>query len=122
MAEYSVVDYGLMMTDKARMSAYTAALRRVVDSTSVVVDIGSGTGIFAIMACAFGARRVIAIESGPAIQVARDSARANGCSDRIEFVQAQSTEVDLDEPADIIVSDLHGVLPLYGRHLDTWTP
>lgn len=119
MVEYSVSDYGGMMADKARMDAYATALRRVVGPSSVVVDIGSGTGIFALMACALGARRVIAIEPSSVIQVARDSARANGYSDRIEFIQARSTEVQLEERADIVVSDLHGILPFYSHHLDT---
>ena len=119
MAEYSVSDYGGMMADKARMDAYATALRRVIGPTSVVVDIGSGTGILALMACALGARRVIAIEPLPVIQVARDSARANGYLDRIEFIQARSTEVQIAGRADIIVSDLRGVLPFYSHHLGT---
>lgn len=118
MAGYSVVDYGGMIADTARMNAYAAALRRAIAPTSVVVDIGTGTGVLALTACALGARRVIAIEPGPAIEVARESALVNGYADRIEFKRARSTEVELEEPADVIVSDLRGVLPLCGHHLE----
>src|SRR5262245_28785524 len=59
---YSVSDYGSMMADDSRMKAYSEALRRVVNSESIVIDIGAGTGIFALLACRFGARRVYAIE------------------------------------------------------------
>ncbi|HKR23383.1 MAG TPA: hypothetical protein VJS17_12345, partial [Pyrinomonadaceae bacterium] len=43
--------------------------------------------------------------------------REHGYSDRIEFIQDLSTNVTLPERADVIVSDLHGVLPLHRQHL-----
>jgi protein arginine N-methyltransferase 1 len=76
-------------------------------------------GLFAILACRFGARRVIAIESGDIIEVARRVAGANGCADRIEFIHGDSREVEIGERADVVVADLRGVLPYFGRHLET---
>ncbi len=114
---YSVADYGQMIADRARMEAYTQALRMAVRPGSVVVDLGTGTGIFALLACQFGARRVYAIEPNDAIQVAREIAAANGCADRIEFLQSVSLQATIPEKADVIVSDLHGLLPLAGRHI-----
>jgi protein arginine N-methyltransferase 1 len=81
------------------------------------MDIGTGTGIFALLACRFGARRVYAIEPDDAIQVAREIAKANGYADRIEFLQAMSTQVTPSEPADVIISDLGGVLPWFAQHI-----
>jgi protein arginine N-methyltransferase 1 len=43
----------------------------------------------------------------------------NGFADRIEFIQDVSTHVTLPERADVIVSDLRGILPLYGGHIPT---
>jgi len=94
---YSVAVYGEMMGDGVRMRAYEQALREAVKPGSVVLDIGTGTGIFAMLAARFGARRVYAIEPADAIQVARDIAAANGCADRIEFIQGLSTAVSLPE-------------------------
>jgi protein arginine N-methyltransferase 1 len=71
-----------------------------------------------MLACQFGARKVYAIEPNDAIHVARQIAEANGYSDRIEFIQDLSTKITLPEKADVIVSDLRGVLPLYNKHLD----
>ena len=84
---------------------------------SIVVDIGTGTGVMSLLACRFGAGRVYAIEPDDAILVARENAVANGMAERIEFIQELSTKVSLPEKADVIVSDLHGVLPLLTRHL-----
>ena len=114
---YSVHDYGRMIVDEVRMTAYVTALRAAVKPGSVVIDLGAGTGIFSLYACRFGAKKVYAIETNDAIDVARQIAAANGCADRIEFIQAVSTDVELPERADVIISDLRGSLPLFGQHL-----
>jgi protein arginine N-methyltransferase 1 len=114
---YSVADYGAMIIDPVRMDRYVRALVQAIKPGAVVVDIGTGTGIFALLACRHGARRVYALEPDDAIEVAREIAAANGCADRIEFIQALSTQVTLPERADVIVSDLTGALPWYSHHI-----
>lgn len=106
-----------MLADTLRMDAYVAALRQAVTPDSVVLDLGSGPGVFALLACKFGARRVYAVEPDNAINLAREAASANGFADRIEFFQSLSTEITLPEPATIIISDLRGVLPWFQQHL-----
>ncbi len=114
---YSVYDYGAMFKDSQRVQAYVTALERVITPTSVVVDIGTGTGIFAFLACQLGAPRVYAIETNDAIHVAAQIARANGYADRIQFIQQPANQVQLPEQADVMVSDLRGTLPLYDQHI-----
>jgi protein arginine N-methyltransferase 1 len=108
-----------MINDRVRMEAYVRALRQAVRPGAVVLDLGAGLGVFALLACRFGARRVYAVEPANALQVARDLAAATGCCDRVEFIQELSTRVDLPERADVIISDLRGVLPLFAHHLPT---
>jgi protein arginine N-methyltransferase 1 len=115
--EYSTADYGGMIADPVRMAAYRTALERTVKPGSLVVDLGAGTGIMSLLACRLGAGRVYAIEPGSAIQVGRQLAAANGFGDRITFIQDSSLRVQLPERCDVLVSDLRGVLPLYGNHL-----
>jgi protein arginine N-methyltransferase 1 len=114
---YTISQYGGMISDRDRVDAYARALQRAVRPGSSVVDIGTGTGIFALLACRFGAGKVYAIETDDVIEVARQIAAANGLGDRIEFIQADSTDVKLPEPAQVIVSDIGGMLPMRGRHL-----
>ena len=114
---YSLAGYGQMIRDRIRTDAYAEALRATIHPQSVVLDIGAGTGIFALLACQFGARRVYAIETADAIEVGRAIASLNGLADRIVFIQDMSTRISLPEQADVIVSDLHGVLPLYAHHI-----
>lgn len=106
-----------MIADEVRTGAYEAAIRATVRPGAVVLDIGAGTGILSFLACRAGARKVYAVEGGDAIAVAAEIAQANGLSDRIEFIQAKSTEITLPERADVVVSDLRGVLPLFEEHI-----
>ena len=116
---YSVHFYGQMLRDATRMEAYTAALRRAVKPDSVVIDLGCGVGVFSLLACKLGARRVYAVEPENIIGLAREAAAANGFSDRIEFFENLSTEITLPEPATIIISDLRGVLPWFERSVSS---
>src|SRR3989442_247493 len=106
-----------MIHDRVRTNAYAEALRTSVNPNSVVLDIGTGSGMLALLACKAGARRVYAIEVSDAIQVGRELAAANGFAERIEFIQNLSTRLTLPESADVIVSDLRGVLPLHEQSL-----
>jgi protein arginine N-methyltransferase 1 len=110
---YSAHDHGHMIAHRVRVGAYRRALEKVVRPGAVVVDIGTGTGLFAILACQLGARKVFAIESGEIIELARQIARDNGCTERIEFIRDVSTRVELSERADVVVSDVRGALPLF---------
>jgi type I protein arginine methyltransferase len=114
---YSVSGYGKMIRDAQRMEAYVSAMRQVVKPESVVVDLGSGPGLFALLACQMGAKRVYAIEPDNVIEVARQGAIANGYQERLVCIQDYSTRVTLPEQADIIISDLRGILPWYQQHL-----
>ena len=106
-----------MVAAGPRVSAYVDALRASVRPGATVLDIGAGAGFFALLACKLGAGRVHAIEVDVALEVARASAVANGFAERITFHSGLSTEIVLDLRADVIVSDLRGVLPLFQRHI-----
>src|SRR2546430_4119827 len=105
-----------MITDRVRLDAYAQALKRAITPASVVLDIGAGTGVLSLLACKFGARRVYAIEPSSLAQLITAAARDNGYEHRIVLLQRRSTEVVLPERADVIVSDLRGVLPPYHSH------
>src|SRR5215212_8956553 len=114
---YSLHFYGQMLADAPRMDAYATALRHVIRPDSIVMDLGCGPGVFALLAGKLGARRVYAVEPNNVVGLAREAAAANGFADLVEFFEQLSTEITLPEPATIIVSDLRGVLPFFQQHL-----
>ena len=80
---YSLIEYGNMIADGERLHAYQKAIASAVRTGDAVAEIGCGPGIFALLACQAGARRVYAIDSEPVVDlavsnvvpVARDVAR-----------------------------------------------
>lgn len=116
---YSITQYGRMIEDKQRMAAYTQALRSAITPGCTVLDIGAGFGVFSILACKLGAGRVIAVEPAGAVAMGPEMARANGCADRIEFIQGPSQDLGPEHQADVIIADLRGVVPLYTLHIPT---
>jgi len=112
---YSLRDFGAMIADAGRFGAYAKAIAAAVRPGDTVAEIGCGPGVFSLLACQAGARRVFAIESEESIEFARQLAAANGFTDRIEFFQSDSRKTELPERANVIVSDIRGVLPLHNH-------
>lgn len=116
---YRVFDYGRMVECEPRMSIYAEALRRAVMPGCTVIDLGAAFGVFALLACKYGAGHVIAIEPDPSIELLMPMAKANGCADRITVVRDISLNYQPETRADVIVSDCRGTVPLYQHHIET---
>lgn len=114
---YNILSYGHMINCEPRMSAYADALRRAVTPGCTVIDIGAGPGIFSILACKYGADRVIAIDPDDSIELLPEIAAANGCAERITVFKGLSTHYEPSTKADVIVSDIRGILPLFEGHI-----
>jgi type II protein arginine methyltransferase len=100
-----------MMNDADRNRAYDAAIRRAVGPATHVLEIGTGSGLLAMMAARAGARLVTTCEQVEAIAAtAADIVRRNGYGERIKVVPKRSTQlavgVDLPEPADLLISEV----------------
>lgn len=102
-----------MVHDGPRNEAYRDAIRaRVTDGMSVL-EIGTGTGLLAMMAVEAGARHVTTCEKVPEIAArARQIIAQNGYQDRITVLDKHSRELvvgtDLPEKADILISEILG--------------
>lgn len=118
-AGYSVFDYGDMIECEPRMSIYAEALRRAVTPGCTVIDLGAAFGVFALLACKYGAGHVVAIEPDPSIELLMPLAQANGCADRITVIRDISTNYTPETKADVIVSDCRGTVSLYQHHIAT---
>jgi hypothetical protein len=80
--------------DVRRNDAYDRAIRNCITANSVVLEIGTGTGILAMMAARAGAHHVYTLEIVPAIAAAaRANIAANGHADRITVITADAMDV-----------------------------
>ena len=106
----SIGEHFRMVRDTVRVSAYRRAIFRHCKDKSVI-EIGCGSGLLSIFAAKAGARRVIAIEESTIADLAAAMYEANGLPDRIELRPANSRDVSVDEPADVIIHEVLGVDP-----------
>jgi predicted O-methyltransferase YrrM len=100
-----------MLNDEERNRAFASALRQQVRPGDHVLDIGSGSGLLAMLAIRAGAARVTSCEVDPLLAaVARQVIQDNGFSDVITIVPALSTDLEvgrgLAEPVDLIVTEI----------------
>jgi len=116
---YSLDQFASMFSDKLRMEAYSAAIAKAVRPNDSVVDLGCGPGIFALLACKAGARRVYAIDMNAVVDFGRHLAAVNGFADRIHFLRGDSRQIHLPERVNLVVADVRGVVPLYSHAIDT---
>jgi type II protein arginine methyltransferase len=100
-----------MLADTARNEAYESAIRAAVRPGDLVLDIGAGSGLLAMMAARAGAARVVACEADPLLAAtAREIVARNGYGDAVEIVAERSTKLEpagaLAGGADLIVSEV----------------
>lgn len=112
-----------LLGDRRRNSAFHRALAARVRPGLTVLDLGSGTGVWAVAAARLGARRVVAVErEAVLVPVIEALARENGVADRVEVVQADARRVRLPRAFDVVVSEMvgneafeEGLLPVFER-------
>ena len=81
----NLFEHEKMLADSVRVDTYAAAISRHIKPGDVVIDLGTGTGILAILAARQGAK-VYAIDHSDFIHVAEQIAKQNGI-DNIQFLK-----------------------------------
>ncbi|MFH1441170.1 MAG: 50S ribosomal protein L11 methyltransferase [Candidatus Omnitrophota bacterium] len=97
-----------MLKDKIRMTYYQNAISEVVKKGSVVLDIGTGSGILAYFAFQAGAKKIYAIEHGEIIEDAKKLAQLNRLNKKIIFLNGMSDKIELPEKVDVVISEILG--------------
>ncbi len=98
-----------MLMDGVRNELLYEAIKAHVTSETTFLDIGAGTGVWAILAAQLGAKRVVAVEIEESlIPIIFRHAQENGVADKIEIIHGNIDDVRIRGKFDIIVSELFG--------------
>ncbi len=115
--------HGAMLADSRRNLLYRQAIEAAVRPGMLVLDIGTGSGLLAMMAARAGAAQVVACEADAQLaEVSSQIVKQNGFADRITIVPRRSTDLklgaDLPRKAGLVLSEIlsadligEGVIP-----------
>ncbi|MBB5666459.1 type II protein arginine methyltransferase [Rhizobium leguminosarum] len=98
-------------SDDWRNSIYDGAIRASVTPESVVLEIGTGTGLLAMMAARAGAAHVYTCEVEPELaSIARSIIARNGYEDRITVINADASSLTigglLPRPCNVLLHEI----------------
>jgi type II protein arginine methyltransferase len=82
------------VNDHHRNTAYARSLAALVRPESIVIEVGTGSGLFAMLAARAGARHVFSCEVLPEVAaIARENVARNGLQDRITVLNVRAEEL-----------------------------
>ncbi len=95
------------LIDTERTVAFAKAIQNVVKQGDVVVDLGTGSGILAMIAAKAGARKVYAVERDENnIRTLESTFISNNLAEVIEVIHGDATETSLPEDIDLIIAEM----------------
>lgn len=95
------------LIDSVRTKAFAKAISRTVSKGDIVVDMGTGSGILALLAARAGAGKVYAVEIDPNnIRTLRETFRKNGYENVIQVIEGSILEVTLPEKVDVVIGEM----------------
>jgi protein arginine N-methyltransferase 1 len=108
-----------LIADRVRNEAFEAALRAVIKAgETTVADIGTGTGLLALMAAKLGAREVFLYEAAEVAGVAAKVLKANRVRN-CHLIPCHSTEMVDPPKVDVVVSETLGNYALEEHIIET---
>jgi predicted RNA methylase len=96
-----------LLGQRTRLDKFRQAIKMVVKKGDYIVDLGTGSGILAIMAAKSGAEKVSAIEvNSESLEYARKAAQLNDVEHIIEFFEGSFSEFIPEEKADVVICEM----------------
>jgi len=104
---FSLLHAASLLNHRSRIAKFRAAIERTVTNDSLVVDLGTGSGVLALIAARAGARKVVAIDiSAESVAYARMSAVNNRLERNMQFVQSHYSDYRPREKADVVLCEM----------------
>lgn len=107
-----------MVSDRWRTEAFARAIQEVVQSGHRVLDVGTGTGLLAMLSAKAGAVGVTGIDQSDIIETAAKLVKANDLKDRVRLLRGPAADLQLDHKVDVLVSEWLGHFAFVEAMLD----
>jgi tetratricopeptide (TPR) repeat protein len=99
-----------MLADHERNDAFEKAIQRAIKPDSVVLDIGTGSGLLSMMAAKYGAKQIYTCEASSHIaEVAQKIIEKNGFKEKVSVFNLKSTQLtqkELTEKPNLIIAEI----------------
>jgi predicted RNA methylase len=107
---FSSIDFvGQCLVDEKRTTAFQKVINKIITKDSVVLDMGTGSGIMALSAAATGARKVYAVEFDPFVaEIPKRLIKLNNLEDKISVLINDARKIDFPEKIkfDVVISEM----------------
>jgi predicted RNA methylase len=95
-----------LLSQKSRIQKFKCAIESVVKPGDYVIDLGTGSGILAILAAHHGARVTAIDANSESLKYAQNAARINGVVDKIEFIESHFSNFKPKEKANVVICEM----------------
>ncbi len=98
------------LLDKKRTEKFDKAIKKIIKPDSIVLDVGTGSGILALLAARAGAKKIYSIEIDPYVaQLAQQNIINNGYNNIIDVILGDARNIDLPEEVthiDVVIMEM----------------
>ncbi|TFH06357.1 MAG: methyltransferase domain-containing protein [Candidatus Thorarchaeota archaeon] len=95
-----------LLSHKSRIHKFSQAIEKTIHSNDVVFDLGTGSGILAILAAKQGARVTAIDANAESLRYAELAAEMNGVAENIKFIHSHFYDFKPQEKADVILCEM----------------
>jgi predicted RNA methylase len=103
---FPILQAASLLSHKSRIRKFKQAIEREIKPGDYVIDIGTGTGILAILAAQQGARVTAIDANSESLRYAKQAASMNNVDDRIEFVHSHFLDFKSKDKADAVICEM----------------
>ena len=103
---FTILQAASLLDHKSRIHKFRQAIERTINPKEYVIDLGTGSGILAILAARQGARVTAIDANAESLKYARAAAKLNGELENIEFVHTHFSDFEPEEKADVVMCEM----------------
>lgn len=103
---FPILQAASLLDHKSRIRKFRQAIESTINTNDYVIDLGTGSGILAILAARQGARVTAIDANAESLKYARAAAEQNGVGEKIEFVHTHFSDFNPEEKADVVLCEM----------------